>query len=70
MLFRMVPPGHLDYFFTVGYSNQIDKGAKKEVKHMIDTAKPSEVPPEPIEIKSDEFKVEVPRLNYVEGDIG
>ena len=39
---------------------------------MVDNEKPSEAPPkdqEPIIIKSDEFKIEVPKLNYVEGDI-
>jgi hypothetical protein len=40
LLYRMVPPGTLSYFFTVGYSNELDKGNQKELRHMIDTKMP------------------------------
>ena len=36
----MVPPGTLKYFFSVGYSNEIQKGAQKEVRILLDPGMP------------------------------
>jgi hypothetical protein len=83
ILYRMIPPGKLDYFFSVGYSNEIEKGKQKDYRHLLDDAAPIRDSydeksleyllgvqgEKPLIYKCDEFTLEVPKFNYIEGGI-
>jgi hypothetical protein len=65
---RMVAPGPLQYFYVVQYSNDLP-GEKNEPKPLVDEINGflntfSKQP-----IQTEKFSVDVPKLNYIEGDV-
>lgn len=64
----MVPPGTLNYFYTVGYSNELDRGNQKELRHLVDLKQPI-IHAVNKQVRIDTNVLEVPKLNYIEGDI-
>jgi hypothetical protein len=68
VIFRMVPPGSLQYFYAVQYSNDLP-GEKNEPKTTVDDLNAVLTNANKPPIHTEKFNVEVPKLNYVEGDI-
>jgi hypothetical protein len=65
---RMVAPGPLQYFYVVQYSNDLP-GEKNEPKPLIDEINGVKDTFSKKPIQTEKFSVEVPKLNYIEGDV-
>lgn len=66
----MVPPGKLDYIYSIGYSNQLEKGGQKEYKHFLDSETPYLAKHGTLmKYKFDDFTLKLPAFNYITGDI-
>jgi hypothetical protein len=68
-LVRMIPPGQLTYFYSVGEPNYMDE-IGKDIKTILDQNNP--VSKQKINVHCGQDRkvtIHVPRLNYIEGDI-
>ena len=67
-MYRMVPSGNLTYFFSVGYLNAYEGVEKNEPKTLVDEKLPVFANGADV-IQTDKIQLQVPKLNYVDGDI-
>ncbi len=64
---RMVPPGKLDYFYSVQYSNELP-GLSRVPLTTIDSVNAVKFAHD-LTVQSDKYTLDVPKLNYIAGDI-
>jgi NLR family CARD domain-containing protein 3 len=64
---RMVPPGKLEYFYVIQYSNELP-GEKRIPLTTTDSANAVKYPKD-LKVEGEKCILDVPKLNYVAGDI-
>ncbi len=69
-IYRMVPPGKLSYFFSIGENAYMNE-AGKEIKTINDETNPTNKNRKvEVALGSDKkISLNVPRLNYIDGDV-